>query len=563
MNISIEIAGKNEKVVDEYSLIKYGVSVQKLNELTPFIKEMYISKRSNRIIKKVSVIEVYKFEPWLKGGELALTTLASFPTVKMQVTILEQLIAGGAACLAFHPGTQDQANNQSEFKIHEEALRLAKQKDFPIILLRPDATYAEIIEAIFKIDLRQQNKHIDRLEKAHEKLFHYLSNNINLEKTFRDIGLVTSKKIILFDINLDPLISSQSMTECDVINQFQKRDVKDFLNKDHVLQLFLNRNKVFLNIKNERVDNYLIAPVFKGEYLEYILLIENKTDQLDFHFKLIDAIVSAISMEQHSKLDQHLSLFQKACDQLFANDNEEAANTIFQQLNLSTDNAHSLVIMKVMPSKDDNEIYIKNMKLRIKRLFNSYLEHESFSGWYDNLFIVFICEKSAEQQRKFALKLNKIMEQSFSSIKYKVGIDSSLTERNLLRSYQEINHALSYGQTNNQPILSFDDTGLSKLFINMKDETYIKHYFQTNLQPILSLESPRQEELLKTLKVFIEKNLNFKDTAKSLYIHPNTVRYRIQQIKDIYKDKDLLSNPDRRFDLLLSMKLREMLKQNK
>lgn len=61
--------------------------------------------------------------------------------------------------------------------------------------------------------------------------------------------------------------------------------------------------------------------------------------------------------------------------------------------------------------------------------------------------------------------------------------------------------------------------------------------------------------MLTTLRMFLDCNLNFKGTADALYIHPNTVRYRIEQIKDIYNDEDIFTNPDKRFNIHFSLRL--------
>src|SRR5690606_19314852 len=87
----------------------------------------------------------------------------------------------------------------------------------------------------------------------------------------------------------------------------------------------------------------------------------------------------------------------------------------------------------------------------------------------------------------------------------------------------------------------------------------IRKFYEQYLNPILTLEPLRQKELLETLKMFIECNLNYKETAERLFIHPNTVRYRIKQIREVYKDDQLFSEADKRFNLLLSLRLKEVL----
>ena len=60
-------------------------------------------------------------------------------------------------------------------------------------------------------------------------------------------------------------------------------------------------------------------------------------------------------------------------------------------------------------------------------------------------------------------------------------------------------------------------------------------------------------ELVETLKVYLDCKMNYSHTAKKLYIHINTVRKRIEHIKDrIHLD---LENPLTRLKLEILLKL--------
>lgn len=49
----------------------------------------------------------------------------------------------------------------------------------------------------------------------------------------------------------------------------------------------------------------------------------------------------------------------------------------------------------------------------------------------------------------------------------------------------------------------------------------------------LLLQDEKNRELLKTLKVYLENNMNFSITAEKMYVHINTIRKRIDKIKEL------------------------------
>src|SRR5690606_9287863 len=116
-------------------------SVKIILQYQSFLQAVFIPANDTRMIKKVSVIELKEFSSWLKGNELALTTLQNFHTKELQLSLLDKLIKGNVACLVFHPG-----NDNNKYQIFEETILHAKRFNFPVFQMFPTVTYAEIIE---------------------------------------------------------------------------------------------------------------------------------------------------------------------------------------------------------------------------------------------------------------------------------------------------------------------------------------------------------------------------------------------------------------------------------
>ena len=62
-------------------------------------------------------------------------------------------------------------------------------------------------------------------------------------------------------------------------------------------------------------------------------------------------------------------------------------------------------------------------------------------------------------------------------------------------------------------------------------------------------------EYMKTLRVYLEHNLNTVQSAKALFIHRSTFLYRLERIKSILETD--LEDPDKLFYLNLSFRLLE------
>ena len=78
-------------------------------------------------------------------------------------------------------------------------------------------------------------------------------------------------------------------------------------------------------------------------------------------------------------------------------------------------------------------------------------------------------------------------------------------------------------------LMHYDNLGIFKYFLETDSLNELEKFIPKDLAN-LRLEFP---ELFKTLKVFLLENQNYVLTASKLFIHPKTVRYRIDKIKNI------------------------------
>jgi purine catabolism regulator len=71
-------------------------------------------------------------------------------------------------------------------------------------------------------------------------------------------------------------------------------------------------------------------------------------------------------------------------------------------------------------------------------------------------------------------------------------------------------------------------------------------------------QGKNSEVLLETLETFFDLNENVTRTAKKMFVHPNTIKYRINRIKDIIGN-DYFDNNDNKLKLQISLKMRKYL----
>jgi DNA-binding PucR family transcriptional regulator len=120
------------------------------------------------------------------------------------------------------------------------------------------------------------------------------------------------------------------------------------------------------------------------------------------------------------------------------------------------------------------------------------------------------------------------------------------------RSYRQAKLALRLPATAewDDRSIRFDDLGVYRLLVGIEDLSEVERFVQHWLGDLLAYDEQRGSELVRTLSQYLARGGNYELTAESLIVHRNTLKYRLQRIRQI-GGLDL-SDPDTCFNLQLA-----------
>ena len=132
-------------------------------------------------------------------------------------------------------------------------------------------------------------------------------------------------------------------------------------------------------------------------------------------------------------------------------------------------------------------------------------------------------------------------------VKVRVGYGNVVTHlAEMAQSYQEAKMALQVGKVFYASLdtISYGKLGIGRLIYQLPMnlcEMFIKEIFGECIPEILD-----DEEAMSTIQKFFENNLNISETARQLYVHRNTLVYRLERIEkeiglDIRKFDDAMT----------------------
>ncbi|WP_221567440.1 sugar diacid recognition domain-containing protein [Alkalihalobacillus sp. TS-13] len=156
------------------------------------------------------------------------------------------------------------------------------------------------------------------------------------------------------------------------------------------------------------------------------------------------------------------------------------------------------------------------------------------SGSTRYTMLLSVNEHSSEMKRKEKIRyrLNKIQSAIQTSYKFETtaGIGQMYVDpRSTSHSVREAERALLHAKNRKQTFIFHDELGIESFAYDLSEETreaYIK-------KVLLNDTGIEHAQMLETLECFFEANGSITEAAEKLFIHKNTLQYRLKRIKEI------------------------------
>lgn len=93
--------------------------------------------------------------------------------------------------------------------------------------------------------------------------------------------------------------------------------------------------------------------------------------------------------------------------------------------------------------------------------------------------------------------------------------------------------ALSSGRANAGEIIYYKNIGISRVLLALYDTPALEDFYRDMTEPIHESDNENKSQLFETMLCFAKLDMDYKKTAAAMFVHENTVRYRINKIKEL------------------------------
>lgn len=202
-----------------------------------------------------------------------------------------------------------------------------------------------------------------------------------------------------------------------------------------------------------------------------------------------------------------------------------------------------------------------NAQHQIRYLVTSVLEQRSqkaLSMWKGNHFVLAVPMDTAhelEQSEAIAVAIYKALRQNMEGVEFYIGLGSRYAQLDQLKkSYNEAQLALKLARdTSGKPYMLYRNAGIYKFLYKITDKSIMVDFYMETLGPLLRYDAKSNTKFTETLQVFLEEGENTASTIQRLFIHRNTLQYRLRRIEEILQQS--LKDAEVKISLQIAFKI--------
>ena len=282
--------------------------------------------------------------------------------------------------------------------------------------------------------------------------------------------------------------------------------------------------EVFLKGKSQQeiINGRLYNKVVIKNKAEFITFIQSSEPQDNKYLELFTLNILNLKSYYDEKYDKNTFIKNIVVENILPGD------ILLRSKELHID-YNALRVVFLINASCEKEIHVHEV---IESLFPN--KSKDFVVVIDNENIVLVKEVKSKDDYKEAYKTARIIVDTLNSelmVKACIGIGTIINNlKDITKSYKEAQMSMIIGNifSGDKNVYDYNNLGIGRLVYHIP--TTLCQLFLDEVFKDKSADSLDSETML-TIQKFFENNLNVSETARQLYIHRNTLVYRLEKIK--------------------------------
>jgi len=439
----------------------------------------------------------------------------------------------------------------------------ASALNLPLLISPPDVTVREVYQSIVYLLADRQSATTERGMQLYRKLSEMSREEQGLQAMTDVICKLTGKIIVIQDKRLEiKAISAPQNTDIDIA------ELEEALTHREELPAVLRNRKAAAKARQSHwqqllpVKNLgrLVSPIVSGDRARGYLSIIGPADELDMLDTLTaehGAAACALEMAKAKAVSEaKKSLRGNFLEGLLAGTlPTKEIERLSGRLDHDTSKPHAIMTFTWAETDAPS---VRRLETTINWLLRNHSRPALVHIYGDQHACVFQTLRAGEDMEsahQLARRLFEQIDAEYPKTHLIAGISGPAeTLDEWPQVYQEALQAMQLGQRlKMHEMVDFESLGIYRLLGKLEDITAVQEFTNHVIGPLVEYDEQHRSTLVQTIDEYFNHHGNISQTAESLFIHRNTLLYRLDRIQDLTGHN--LNQANMRLALHLSLKL--------
>lgn len=496
-------------------------------------------------IKGVTIIEAPDIVKWINGGEVLLTGLYAFRSCSMEdfKNYIDELVKKKISALILKRGKPVEG---AEDKV-EYLIQFSRKHTIPILEIPFEISFRDVMSRLMERLFNEEVTRLKYFKTTHDNFSALVlgseSIGVAIDQILDVLAKLIRNPVAAFNRQLDCIGASEGAERSlEIQKDAQSYEPGVYSNYEYLRQQIENRQQYIVKVKlNLRERLYLVITEEEDSF-DVMDAIATESAIWALQFELVRQY-SVTELEKKFQNDIMHNILNGKIDSI----SELQKNTSLLGVPI---NGSFRVIVFGLKGEDRDKRDFKSKISDTHLLSDAIACQMTNVKIYNDLDrIVVVKEVNKEQtQEEYRQEIREIVDkvQAYVSrqdkeLQVKAGVGKVVEGViNLPDSFKEANEAFTFvdiageiSEDGNSQVTLFSDLGIFKLLCQLDNPELLLEYVPEGLQKLYNYKKPQRDDLLITLKTYLDRNLNLSKTAQDLFVHYKTASYRIEKIAKI------------------------------
>ena len=496
-------------------------------------------------IKGVTIIEAPDIVKWINGGEVLLTGLYAFRSCSMEdfKNYIDELVKKKISALILKRGKPVEG---AEDKV-EYLIQFSRKRTIPILEMPFEISFRDVMSRLMERLFNEEVTRLKYFKTTHDNFSALVlgseSIGVAIDQILDVLAKLIRNPVAAFNRQLDCIGASEGAERSlEIQKDAQSYEPGVYSNYEYLRQQIENRQQYIVKVKlNLRERLYLVITEEEDSF-DVMDAIATESAIWALQFELVRQY-SVTELEKKFQNDIMHNILNGKIDSI----SELQKNTSLLGVPI---NGSFRVIVFGLKGEDRDKRDFKSKISDTHLLSDAIACQMTNVKIYNDLDrIVVVKEVNKEQtQEEYRQEIREIVDkvQAYVSrqdkeLQVKAGVGKVVEGViNLPDSFKEANEAFTFvdiageiSEDGNSQVTLFSDLGIFKLLCQLDNPELLLEYVPEGLQKLYNYKKPQRDDLLITLKTYLDRNLNLSKTAQDLFVHYKTASYRIEKIAKI------------------------------